>query len=126
MDIRFKGNWESWIKFFLKAVIESAEMANAAALEIHQMHGQDRQRLNETRSTAYTLQVFYEFCRDPILTSSVLLARHKSTKPKIQRALNQLMQLGIISEISGKQRNRRYAYSKYLAILVRDTSTSIG
>jgi Fic family protein len=35
MDVRFKGDWENWVKFFLKAVSESAGMANLAALEIH-------------------------------------------------------------------------------------------
>lgn len=126
MDIRFKGDWENWVKFFLKAVAESADMASAAALEIHRLHGRDRQRISNAKPTAYTIQVFNEFCHDPILTVSVLLERHKSTKPKIQRALNHLVKLGIVRETSGRQRNRRYAYSEYLAILVRDTSTRTG
>jgi Fic family protein len=126
MDIRFKGDWESWVKFFLKAVTESAAMASSAAIEIHKLHNLDRQRLSEAKPTAYTIQVFDEFCHDPILTSSVLLGRHGSTKPRIQRALDHLLKLGILREISGKQRNRRYAYSDYLAILVRDTGTRAG
>lgn len=126
MDIRFKGDWENWIKFFLKAVKESAEMANTAALEIHHLHIRDRQRLSDSKPTAYTIQVFDEFCHNPILTSSVLFERHKSTKPKIQRALDHLIKLKIIRETSGKQRNRRFAYSEYLSILVRDTSSRPG
>ena len=126
MDIRTKGDWETWVKFFLKAVTESAEMANIAAIEIHRLHIRDRQKLQQAKPTAYTLQVFNEFCHDPILTSSVLLDRHKSTKPKIQRALDHLVKLGLVREISGKRRNRRYAYDEYLAILVRDTSTRPG
>lgn len=126
MDIRVKGDWEAWVKFFLRAVTESAEMANAAALEIHRLHVRDRDRLSQAKPTAYTIQVYNEFCRDPILTNSVLLERHRSTKPKIQRALDHLEKLGIIREISGKRRHRRYAYHEYLAILVRDTGTRIG
>jgi Fic family protein len=126
MDIRTKGDWEAWVKFFLRAVTESAEMANAAALEIHKLHVCDRERLSQAKPTAYTIQVYNEFCHDPILTSTVLLERHKSTKPKVQRALDHLEKLGIIREISGKRRHRRYAYSEYLAILVRDTSTRVG
>jgi len=126
MDIRFKGDWEAWIKFFLKAVTESADMANNAALEIHHLHRQDHEKLQKSKPTSYTMQVFSEFCHDPILNSSVLLERHKSTKPKIQRAFDHLIELRIIQEISGKQRNRRYSYQEYLKILIRDTTTRPG
>jgi len=40
MDVRLRGDWESWIKFFLRGVEESAEMAVQAATEIHQLHPQ--------------------------------------------------------------------------------------
>lgn len=126
MDVRLKGDWESWIKFFLRAVIESADMASLAAIEIHKLHQADREKLQMSKLTAYTLQAFNEFCHDPILSSSNLIERHHSTKPKVNRALKHLQQLGIIKEISGRQRNRRYAYENYLQILVRDTNTKMG
>jgi Fic family protein len=126
MDVRLKGDWESWIKFFLKAVSESADMANSAALEIHRLHQVDKERLQQSKPTTYTIQVFNEFCHDPILTGAVLIERHSSTKPKVNRAFQHLLNLGIIKEISGKQRNRKYAYHNYLQILVRDTNTKVG
>ncbi len=126
MNVRLKGDWESWIKFFLKAVAESADMANIAALEIHRLHQLDKEGLQQSKPTSYTLEVFNEFCRDPILTAAALMKRHNSTKPKINRALQHLLELGTIKEISGKQRNRKYAYTKYLQILVRDTNSKIG
>lgn len=126
MDVRLKGDWESWIKFFLKAVSESADMANSAALEIHRLHQADKERLQQSKPTTYTIQVFDEFCRNPILTSAALIERHSSTKPKVSRAFQHLLDLGIIREISGKQRNRKYAYYNYLQILVRDTNTKVG
>lgn len=126
MDVRFKGDWEGWIKFFLKAVSESAEMANTAALEIHHLHQSNREALQQSKPTAYTLQVFNEFCKAPIWTVQELLAQHNSSKPKIQRAIDHLIELGFLQETSGKQRNRKYAYASYLQILTRDTTTKIG
>ena len=126
MDVRLKGDWESWVKFFLKAVSESADLANLAALEIHRLHQKDKELLQQSEPTTYTIQVFNEFCRDPILNAHTLIEKNKSTKPKVNRALQHLLALGIIKEISGKQRNRRYAYESYLQILVRDTNTKMG
>lgn len=121
MDVRLKGDWENWIKFFLRAVKESAEMANSAALEILRLHEADRERVQVSKATAYTIQVFNQFCRFPIITVAKLVEIHKSSKPKAQRSIDALIKLGIITEISGKQRNRKYAYTQYLSILTRDT-----
>jgi Fic family protein len=67
-----------------------------------------------------------KFCREPILTNATLVSRLRSSKPTVQRALDHLLRLGIIAEISGKQRHRRYSYQAYLEILTRDTTTRVG
>ena len=126
MDVRTKGDWEGWVKFFLRAVSESADTANAAAIEIYQLHNADRDLIQKNKVSAYVLKVFNEFCHNPILDTTNLVEKHKSTRPKAQRAIEYLLNLGIISEISGKQRNRKYAYHKYLQILVRDTTMRAG
>ena len=126
MDIRLRGDWEAWIKFFLRAVHESAEMGTQSATEIHKLMTADRARVQAEDFSSTTLQVYEQFCREPILTNSILVTRLKSSKPTIQRALEYLQKLGIIAEVSGKQRRRRYAYQAYLDILTRDTTTRIG
>ncbi len=126
MDIRLSGDWESWIKFFLRAAAESAEIGTQSATEIHSMITNDRAKLVANGGTPIALRVYDQFCRDPILNNSHLVKTLKSSKPTIQRALELLKKSGIITEISGKQRLRKYAYQSYLDILTRDTTTKIG
>jgi Fic family protein len=126
MDTRLRGDWESWIKFFLRAVHESAEMGAQSATEIHKLMTADRARVQAEDVSPTTLQVYDQFCREPILTNPTLVRRLKSSKPTVERALKYLQKLGIIQEVSGKQRRRRYAYQAYLDILTRDTTTRIG
>ena len=126
MDIRLRGDWEAWIKFFLRAVHESAEMATQSATEIHKLMTADRAKVQAEDMSPTTLQVYAQFFREPILTNSILVTRLQSSKPTVQRALEHLQKLGIIKEVSGKQRRRRYAYQAYLDILTRDTTTRIG
>lgn len=126
MDIRLRGDWESWIKFFLRAVFESAEMGVQGATEIHRLMSTDRARVQAGDVSPTTLHVYDQFCREPILTNPILVTRLNSSKPTIQRALEHLQKLGILHEISGKQRRRRYAYGAYLDILTRDTTTRMG
>ena len=126
MDIRNHGDWEAWIKFFLRAVQQSAEMGSESATEIHKLMTSDRARIQANDVTPATLLIYDHFCREPILTNPILVKRLKSSKPTVQRALDRLLRLGIIKEVSGKQRRRRYAYQAYLSILTRDTTTRIG
>ena len=37
-EVRNKGNYEQWIKFFLRAVAESAEDAIVTVNELHKLH----------------------------------------------------------------------------------------
>ncbi|MCB0361686.1 MAG: Fic family protein, partial [Bdellovibrionales bacterium] len=110
MDIWIHGDWEAWIKFFLRAVLESAEMGVESATEIHKLIIADRTRLQLSDVTPATLLIYDQFCREPILTNPVLVVRLKSSKPTVQRALGHLLRLGLITEVSGKKRRRRYAY----------------
>jgi Fic family protein len=126
LDVRLRGDWEGWIKFFLRGVEESAEIAAQAATEIHKLHQADRVRIQDSSPTSSTLLVYNQFCREPILTNSILVNRLGSTKPTIQKSLDALITLGLIHEVSGKKRGRRYAYQQYLDILTRDTVTRMG
>ncbi len=122
-NIRLKGDWESWIKFFLRGVDESAKMANQAAVEIHDLHKRDAAKLRAANITPATNEIFsLLFKRPRINTWIVNYIVPNYTKPTIQRALNKLVELGILVEVSGKQRNRLYVYREYLNILTRDTS----
>lgn len=127
MGVRIRGEWEEWVKFFLRGVVETAEMANTAAVEIHKLHSTHLSVIQKTKGTHLLGRVFHQFCLYPIQTMPELKKNlSDSTVPAIQRALDRLMEIGILKEITGQQRNRRYAYADYLAILTRDTVTRIG
>jgi predicted transcriptional regulator len=101
-------------------------MAAQAATDIHHLHAKDRERVRVTQPSATTIHVYEQFCREPLLTNAILVERLNSTKPTIQKALEALVDIGLLQEVSGKKRGRRYAYQKYLDILTRDTTTKMG
>ncbi|RYZ90125.1 MAG: Fic family protein [Proteobacteria bacterium] len=125
-NVRMKGDWEGWIKFFLRGVSETAEMATLTAKEIHFLHLKDRDGLRHTRSTAVLSNTFELFCNFPILSLNQISEKLRISIPTAQRAVDKLGTLGIVSEITGKMRNRRYVYTKYLEIIRRDTISPTG
>ncbi len=127
MAIRTKGDWEGWVKFFLRGVCETSQMANQAAIEIHRLHENDLERLKDVGSSAATLQVFTIFCRFPLATIPEIQREIKnSNQNTLNRAVKNLMDLKILRQVGDSQRNRKFSYYTYIEILSRDTATSLG
>ena len=127
MAIRTKGDWESWVKFFLRGVHETAQMANQAALDIHALHQRDNEKIRSSRANPSVAQVFHAFCRFPVATINDLLkAIPNSNTMTLNRSVKSLVTQGILKQVGTNQRNRRFVYPAYMEILTRDTITKIG
>ena len=127
MAIRMKGDWENWIKFFLRGVCETSQMANQAALEIHRLHEQDMEKIKSSGATGATIQVFTVFCRFPLATIPELQKEiQNSNQNTLNRAVKSLINLGVLKQIGESQRNRKFSYYNYLEILTRDTALAVG
>jgi Fic family protein len=127
MSIRTRGDWESWIKFFLRGVHETAQMANQAALEIHALHQKDSEKIREFKSNSSVIQVFHAFCRFPVATVNDFLKMiPHSNAMTVNRSIQSLIKIGIIKQLGQNQRNRKFIYGEYMKILTRDTTTQMG
>ena len=115
---RHQGDWEGWITFFLEGVIETAEQATRCAQQVLQLFATDRTRLEALgRIPGSTLRVHQALQRKPIWTITAASKELGLSVPAITRAFESLAQLGILREISGRQRGRVWAYTEYLQLL---------
>jgi DNA-binding MarR family transcriptional regulator len=74
------------------------------------------------RAAPSTLKVF-DFLREKILVSPTRAAEALGlTWPTVQAAVKRLEALGIAKEVTGKRRDRIYAYEKQLRVLDEGTS----
>jgi hypothetical protein len=71
----------------------------------------------KAKASSSALRVHEVLQISPFLTAPKAGARTGLTKPTISAALDQLQLLGIVKEITNRQRGRVYAYGAYLAIL---------
>ncbi len=120
--VRETGNWEEWVQFFLKGVIDTANQAVEMAQTILQLFSKDQQKINEAgKPLSSTLVVYHHLQKTPIADTPRIKEKCKLTLPTIIKALNQLENLGIVKEITGKARNKIYVYKEYLDILNKGT-----
>ena len=120
--VRETGDWEGWIAFFLKGVIETSEQATKTAQAILTLFDKDRKTIEQSgKSTASVLAIYAYLQRHPITNTNKLREETELSLPTILRALGALERLKIIVEVTGKERNKRFVYGQYFEILKQGT-----
>lgn len=121
-EVRDHGRWEVWLEFFLIGVKEVAEQANAAARRISNIFEADAQKISNLKRAATMARKVHEVMRQrPIVTIALITKLCDTTVPTATNALGNLEKLGIVHEVTGKERGRVYAYTKYLDVLDEGT-----
>ena len=116
--VRLEGAWEAWIGFFLQGVIEVATQAATAARSILDLFAGDRARLQGMGRRASTLlRVHDHFQRRPISDIGAAAAATGLSFPTVAGGVDTLVAAGMLREITGRARDRAFAYSAYLAVL---------
>lgn len=121
-QVRDTGDWEGWLKFFLVGIQEIALQATDTAREILSMVQEDRSKLLEIgRGAGSALQIHQYLEKKPLAVIPEMVKELNLTTPTVTAALQNLESLGIVREITGKQRGRVFVYDQYLKILERGT-----
>ena len=121
-EVGTKGNYEQWIKFFLQAIMESAEDATATIDELIALHEANVAAITKLgRAAKNALLVFNYLESNPIIeirkTAEALGIAFNTTSS----AVNRLVDAGILVQTSDNNRNRTFAYEAYLDILRKGT-----
>ena len=112
------GDWEAWLEFFADAVITTANQAVETAQQLLNLSSEDRLKIMKLgRPAASVLQVHQVLTERPIVTTGLLEEKTGITHATINKALEHLKRLGIVSELANTKRNRLFSYSRYLDIL---------
>jgi len=120
--VRETGDWEAWIRFFLNGVIETAHQATEAAQAIVRLFSTDRQHIEQSgKATAALLTIHNYLQTRPITTTAKLKEACNISLPTVLRNLATLETLGIVSEITGKERHKIFIYKEYLDLLNKGT-----
>lgn len=121
-SVRTTGNWEAWLEFFLTGVKETSDQAVNAARRIIGLLEADRKKIEGLgRPAASVLRVHQYAQTHPIISIASAAEKIGITFPTVAGAVDHLQQLGIMREITGKQRHRLFVYGAYLDILNEGT-----
>lgn len=120
--VRLKGDWLGWLRFFLEGVQQTGQQAAYTAGRILKLFDEDRRSVEGLgRKAGSTHHVLDLLRRRPITTIPNATKQLRLTAPTVRSAVESLEALGIVREITGKQRGRIYIYDQYVKILDEGT-----
>jgi Fic family protein len=116
--IRDEGDWELWLKFFLRGVNEVAQQATMTALNIVQLREKHRNIVASRfpRSAGSAYQLLEYLYKRPIITVNGVAKVTDLSYSNANRLVMKFQELGLLRKMDTFERNRRFIYSDYLAM----------
>jgi Fic family protein len=117
--VRTHGEWLPWLAFFFAGVERVAEQADAtvrAVMDLFRRHHAAIMSLGG-RGIATVMRVYEVAQREAVVAIPGLVKSTGLTHPTVSQAVKSLVDLGVLTEVTGKTRDRRFLYDSYVTLL---------
>lgn len=116
MSIRTSGDWEGWLRFFLRGVAQTATEAAETGLAIVQLRERHRELITERGASAYAPALLDLLFRSPVVNVNLVKDALDVSFPTANNLVGQFETLGLLHEITGRERHRLFRYTSYIAL----------
>lgn len=117
-EVRYEGAWELWIHFFLQGIQEISEEALITAQEIISLKEKVIDLLLTGEKTSLlAIKLTDLLFKSPIITAPQIQESLHTNRQTAYDMIHTFEQFGIISEITGKKRYKKYLFREYIEII---------
>lgn len=122
-NVRIKGEFEEWIKFFIEGICEISEDAISSIQKIIKLKRIDMEKIrNIPKGNISSLLLVYDYLlKHPFLETEDIRLLSDLSKPTVNKLLETLTELEILELVEEKKRYKQYVYRKYVDILSEGT-----
>lgn len=100
------GDPDPWLQFFFQAVRNQADDAVARIDRIVQIRNRMREALRDAKARGVVLEIVDDLIGYPVITVSAAAGLHGVTFPPANSAIQKLVELGFLTEVTGGNYNR--------------------
>ncbi|MDP0495294.1 MAG: Fic family protein [Verrucomicrobiota bacterium JB024] len=119
MAVRTRNDLNQWIRFFLVTIMETSKRGVATFEKIHYLRKEIDEKLHSLGRRAVNARRIVNFLYGkPVFTSAELSKRLKISQPTVDRILNDLISMELVSELTGKQRYRVFYLKEYYQLFL--------
>jgi Fic family protein len=126
--IRDKGAWEDWLQFFLRGVAEVSLQATDTSRRILALRETHRAQIAENLgySAGNGHRVLERLYERPIMSVNEVRDLTGTTFPAANSLVERLVKIGILTEVTGQTRNRRFRYDAYVRLFDEPDADAAG
>ena len=116
--VRDDGDWESWLEFFLRGVAEVSREATRTAASILRMREEYRAKITDHlgRAAGNGHRIMAKLFEHPIVNVATVRRWLDVTPAGANTLVKRLERIGLLREITGYARNRRFRFDPYLRL----------
>ncbi len=119
-----KGDWQGWIKFFLRGVVVQSREAISCARNILKLRSEYQEKLNMARKVPHSAHLLIEeIFINPVISISGLSRKWNRSFNSVKRGVLKLVEIGILEEATGRKRNKLFVAPKLIRML---TATDVA
>jgi Fic family protein len=112
-----KDDIEGWLKFFLEGVAITAEEAVETSKKILKLREKDSEKIFSLGRSAKKAKLVFDFLfHSPLITIKDVERITGLKNPNALALINKLVKFEILKEITGRKRNKIFAYQKYIKL----------
>ena len=106
LGVSLAGEWDAWIKFFCSCVHEEALHTVSLLGKLDDLRNAYHERIRTARSSALLSKLVDELFAEPAQTGASIAKLLSITPPTAYKAIARLENLGILREVTGRERDR--------------------
>ena len=118
--VSHSGDWEGWLKYFLKGVGQVSQEAAETARKIIAMREEHRQRVSEQVRSPSGLVLLDALYARPLITVNEIRDLLSVSYGTASNLAKDFVQAGILQEIFSGTRIKIFSYTPYLTLLSRE------
>jgi Fic family protein len=121
-NVRDEGDWEGWLKFFLRGMAEVSREATDTARAIVDLREAHRGLIvNEFgRAAGNALKVLEGLYSRPYISVNQIAGVSGVSYPAASSLMSKFVDHGLLVELTGQARNRRFGYTSYINLFASD------
>ncbi len=117
LKVSSTGAWRDWIEFFLSAVMEQSGDAVSRSRRLQELQHGYMQLAMENRLAPTAVQLVELVLMKPVLNSRTVQEHLKVTPQGARKAIKALVEAGILTEVTGRKRDKAYAAKEVIQAL---------
>jgi Fic family protein len=116
MAVRHTGDWEGWLKFFVRGVAETAEEASTTARAIVALREQQWRTIQEGGLPTNALRLLDLLYQRPLVDVNLVKTELGVSFATANSLVEHLEEIGMVKETTGRKRARVFRFEPYLSL----------